>query len=65
MAEEKYEPNHPDPQHKNASIQPDKETTKTTDPQEHMEGPISSLMQGAEKLFSSDADPDKNDSNVK
>jgi hypothetical protein len=25
---------------------PDPETTKTTDPQEHMKGPVSSVMQG-------------------
>lgn len=27
------------------SVQPDPETLHTTDPQEHMEGPISSLVQ--------------------
>lgn len=30
---------------------PDPGTTNTTDPQEHMEGPISSLMQNAEENF--------------
>ncbi len=29
---------------KDAIVKPDPETLKTTDPQEHMEGPISSLM---------------------
>ncbi len=29
---------------KDAAVKPDPETLHTTDPQEHMEGPISSLM---------------------
>jgi len=29
---------------KDAAVKPDPETLNTTDPQEHMEGPISSLM---------------------
>ncbi|MEO6327482.1 MAG: hypothetical protein ABIO55_01045 [Ginsengibacter sp.] len=29
---------------KDAAVKPDVETLNTTDPQEHMEGPISSLM---------------------
>ena len=33
------------------ALKPDSETLHTTDPQEHMEGPISSLMQKAEKGF--------------
>ena len=33
---------------------PDPETTNTTDPQEHMEGPISSLMKKTEKSFESE-----------
>lgn len=35
-----------DQQNKNAAVKPDSETLHTTDPQEHMKGPISSLMQG-------------------
>jgi len=31
------------------TIKPDPGTTDTTDPQEHMEGPLSSLVHGAEK----------------
>ena len=39
--------------------QPDPETLHTTDPQEEMEGPISSLMNNArEKLEESDTDAD-------
>ena len=34
-------------ENKDAIVQPDPETLKTTDPQDHMEGPISSLMQKA------------------
>lgn len=30
-----------------AGVKPDSETLKTTDPQEHMEGPVSSLVQKA------------------
>ncbi len=31
------------------TLKPDPGTTNTTDPQEHMEGPISSLVKGVEK----------------
>ncbi|MEO6314746.1 MAG: hypothetical protein ABIU63_13630 [Chitinophagaceae bacterium] len=31
---------------KDAVVKPDAETLHTTDPQDHMEGPISSLVQG-------------------
>jgi hypothetical protein len=31
------------------ALKPDKGTTNTTDPQENMEGPISSLVQGAKE----------------
>jgi hypothetical protein len=36
-------------QNKDAAVQPDPETLHTTDPQEHMEGPISSLVQGVKE----------------
>lgn len=36
-------------QHKNAAVKPDEETLHTTDPQENMEGPISSLVQGVKE----------------
>lgn len=32
-------------EHKENALQPDPETLHTTDPQEHMEGPVSSVMQ--------------------
>ncbi len=39
---------------KQGALKPNSETLHTTDPQEHMEGPISSLMQKAEKGFEED-----------
>jgi hypothetical protein len=49
MANEKYEPSKPDASNKDASIKSDPGTTDTTDPQEHMKGPLSSLMHSIEK----------------
>ena len=46
MAEEKTEMNKPDKSNENAMLKPDPETLNTTDPQEHMKGPVSSTMQG-------------------
>lgn len=34
-------------QNKDAAVKPDPKTLNTTDPQDEMEGPISSLVQGA------------------
>lgn len=34
-----------------AAVQPDPETLHTTDPQDHMKGPLSSLMQGTKEEF--------------
>jgi len=34
---------------KDAVVKPDPETLHTTDPQEHMEGPLSSLVQGVKE----------------
>lgn len=34
-----------------STIKPEPETLHTTDPQEEMQGPISSLMQGAKESF--------------
>ncbi len=49
MADEKKEPVKPDKSNQDAAIKPDPETLNTTDPQEHMEGPLSSLMQKVEE----------------
>ena len=35
---------------------PDPETLHTTDPQEHMEGPVSSVMQGVKKTAEKNTD---------
>jgi hypothetical protein len=35
-------------------LKPDPETQNTTDPQEHMEGPLSSLRKKTEKSFESE-----------
>ncbi|MES2647985.1 MAG: hypothetical protein V4717_13985 [Bacteroidota bacterium] len=41
-------------------IKPDPETLHTTDPQENMKGPVSSLMQGLKEEFEeTDADKEK------
>lgn len=39
---------------KNAAVKPDAETLNTTDPQEHMEGPLSSLMHKTADSFETD-----------
>ncbi len=36
---------------KDAAVKPDSETLNTTDPQEHMKGPLSSLMQNTGDSF--------------
>ncbi|MDB5249304.1 MAG: hypothetical protein JWQ40_3698 [Segetibacter sp.] len=53
MATEQPEQNKQD-SNQDAAVKPDAETLKTTDPQEHMEGPLSSLMQTFEKTFDTD-----------
>jgi hypothetical protein len=49
---------------KDAAVKPDPETLNTTDPQEHMEGPISSLMQKAGDSFDS-TEAEKNEKEKK
>ena len=49
MAEEKIELNKPDKSNEDAVLKPDPETLNTTDPQEHMKGPLSSLMHKVEE----------------
>ena len=48
---------------KDALIKPDEETLHTTDPQENMEGPLSSLMQSAKEEFEENDDKDAKMSN--
>ena len=49
MAEEKIEKTTQKSDEKNDTFKNDPETLNTTDPQEHMEGPLSSLMHKVEK----------------
>ncbi len=44
MQNEQTEKNKEQESNKDATVRPDAETLNTTDPQEHMEGPLSSLM---------------------
>jgi hypothetical protein len=47
-------------QNKDAIVQPDKETLNTTDPQENMEGPVSSLVKkGKEEMGEEGEDDEK------
>ncbi len=55
MATEKYEQNK-QKGNEDAAVKPDAETLNTTDPQEHMEGPLSSLIKGTEKTFEKEGD---------
>jgi len=41
-------------QHKDASVKPEPETLNTPDPQDKMEGPISSLVQGVKEGLEDD-----------
>ena len=60
MAEEKFEKNKPDNANKDAAVQQDPETLNTTDPQEHMKGPISGLMHKMEEGFAKTKDVNEN-----
>ena len=50
-------------ENEDALIKPDPETLHTTDPQENMKGPISSLMQGIKEDFE-EANNDAADSEI-
>ena len=68
MADEKFEPAAKDRTNKDAAVKSDPGTVDTTDPQEHMEGIISSLMHKiehkAENNNQKDVDnPEKNQLN--
>ena len=54
MATEKFEKSKETTDNEDAAVKPDPETLNTTDPQEHMKGPLSSLMHKAEDTFDSD-----------
>lgn len=46
---------------KEETIKPDPETLHTNDPQEHMEGPVSSLMHKTGKAFDTDESKEEAD----
>ena len=46
---------------KDSSLKPDPKTLNTTDPQEEMEGPISSIVQGAKEEIEENEEKDKED----
>ncbi len=50
MAKEKQETNN-QKGNEDTSIKPDPETLNTSDPQDHMEGPFSSLMNSTKETF--------------
>ncbi len=51
MANEQSEKNKQKENNKDAAIKPDPDTLNTTDPQEHMKGPLSSLMHDTGESF--------------
>ena len=54
MTEDKNDPKTKKDEKNSSSLKPEPETLHTTDPQEHMEGPISSLMRKAGESFDSE-----------
>lgn len=61
MGDEKKEPVQPDRTNQDAAIKSDPGTTGTTDPQEHMTGPLSSLMHKVEEKAEENNQKDKED----
>ena len=59
MATEQYDGKEKQEGNEDAAVQPDQETLHTTDPQEHMDGPISSLVKKAEDSFDSNDEEEK------
>ncbi len=54
MADHKEEHNSTTSQHNDAAVKPEPETLHTPDPQDKMEGPISSLVQDVKKGLEDD-----------
>ncbi|HMK18556.1 MAG TPA: hypothetical protein VK492_10155 [Chitinophagaceae bacterium] len=50
---------------KHQGLEPDPETLHTTDPQEHMKGPVSSTMQGIKKEANKDDKVSKEEADKK
>jgi hypothetical protein len=49
MSDKQNNPNNPANDDKKKGLEPDPETLHTTDPQEHMKGPVSSTVRSVEK----------------
>jgi len=54
MADKQTEKNKERKDNEDAAVKPDPETLNTTDPQEHMEGPVSSLVHKTGEEFESE-----------
>ena len=54
MTDQIEENSKPNEQNKDAAVKPEPETLHTPDPQKKMEGPISSLVQGAKNVLNND-----------
>lgn len=54
-----------DAEKKNPAIKPDPETLHTTDPQENMEGPVSSIMQNIKEEVEKDDEESKEEADRK
>lgn len=50
---------------KTSAIEPDPETLHTTDPQENMEGPVSSIMQNIKEVVEKDDEETKEEADRK
>lgn len=61
MATEKFEKNRQNSTNDDAAVKPDPETMQTTDPQEHMKGPVSSIMKTLEGVFDSNESKEEAD----
>ena len=59
MTQKDAENKDPKKENESGAIKPDPETLHTTDPQEHMEGPISSLVQSAKETMEEEDGDDK------
>ena len=65
MADEKKENAQPERVNQDTTIKSDPGTTNTTDPQEHMEGPLSSLMHKIENKAKTNEIKDAEDAEKK
>lgn len=61
MTHQEPKNNKEEPNKDDSSIQPEPETLHTTDPQDNMEGPISSLIHGTGESFDTDKTPKQAD----